>query len=177
MSEERAHWQRTIAFLAGAGFALSAVWHLAARQGRAPGMPPYAIALFVGVFVVWFPTVIYLQRFERVLRRGLGITGWKYVVAGAPPWLIWLAGFSFVYAIVNFLLFMPHASDASFGIGASGHAMAFYSAAAVINYAAVRREGANDDWECERGHLMGPDEKFCSECGAPGKKKVGLRPG
>ena len=44
---------------------------------------------------------------------------------------------------VNFILFIETAeaqSDVTFGIGASGHAMAFYSTAWAINYAAVQRQ-------------------------------------
>jgi hypothetical protein len=138
-------------------------------------MPLYATGLFVGIFIVWFPTVLYLQRFNKEMRGGFGLGGWKYVVAGAPAWLIAVAVLAFAYAIVNFMLLIPTQGDSAdtFGIGASGHAMAFYSIAALVNWAAVQREIRGLEWKCERGHRMAPSEKFCSECGAPSKARRG----
>lgn len=96
-----------LAFAAATGYTLSVLLHLLIRlhihQHANPEFESYFTALFIGIFLVWFPTVLYMQRFSREM-RGFSFRGWKYIVAGAPAWLIWLAGLSFVYAFVNFAL-------------------------------------------------------------------------
>ncbi len=171
-----APWQRLIAIAAGLGFASSLCVHIAARAGYEASYGETAQVLFMGVFVVWFPTVLYMRRFNREFGRGLGFKAWKVVVTGAPPWLVYLAGAAFVYALINFFTAVSFdRSDGSkvnagFGILATGHAMAFYAAAAVINWAAVRRREEGIEWVCERGHSLSPSDKFCPECGAAAKR-------
>ena len=60
--------QRIIAPLAFVGLLLSAGWHLGLLlhhdlfgQG--------GTVLFIGIFVVWFPTVFYLRRFGSTMQR------------------------------------------------------------------------------------------------------------
>jgi hypothetical protein len=164
MSEVSTGWQRVVATLAGLGFVLSVLWHVAAQAGIALEMPPYAFVLFAGVFIVWFPTVLYLQRFNKELHGSFGLGGWKYVVTGAPPWLVALALLASVYAILNFLLVVPMRGGArveNSGVLFSGHAMAFYAVAALVNWAAVQREEQGIEWSCVRGHRLSPSEKFC----------------
>ena len=161
-----------LATLSGIGFVSSLVWHIAARLGLAPGMPPYAVALCLGVFVVAFPTMFRVHRFAKELRP-FDIGALRYLFMGGPRWLNWLALLAFVYASINFLLAYPAMElqgDVTFGIGASGHAMAFYAIVWAINAASSRRVRLGIDWVCERGHQMSPSEKFCSACGAPARQ-------
>ncbi|CAM9292681.1 unnamed protein product, partial [Phaeothamnion confervicola] len=82
----------------------------------------------------------------------------------------------FVNAGINFFSVMPLRNRGgvedfpSFELIGTGHCMAAYAIAAVINWAAVRRSALGIDWVCERGHALAPVDKFCSECGAPAKE-------
>ena len=71
--------QRIIAPLTFVGLLLSAGWHIGlllhhdlVGQGGTD--------LFIGIFVVWFPTVFYLRRFGSTMQRR---TGWKVWLAGS----------------------------------------------------------------------------------------------
>ena len=90
--------QRFVAASATVGYALSLLWHISARTGHSPGMPWYAVLLFLGAILVWFPTMLSLRRFADEFRSS-SLGGWINVFKGAPAWLIGLAGLSFVYAI------------------------------------------------------------------------------
>ena len=158
--------QRIIAPLAFVGLLLSAAWHLGLLlhhdlfgQG--------GTVLFIGIFVVWFPTVFYLRRFGSTMQRR---TAWKVWLAGGPDWLYPLLMGIFVYAIVNFglgFLGVYSMEGSGFWRMASGHAMVFYSVAWGVAYAAIRRENLGIEWRCQSGHEMPPEAKFCAECGAP----------
>ena len=148
------------------GLLLSVAWHVGLLLGR-DFFGAGGIALFVGVFVVWFPTVIQLQRTGAGGRFG---SDWKTWLAGGPPWLYPLVIGIFVYAMINFglgFLGVYSMEGTGFWRMASGHAMAFYSAGWGFAYAANRREELGLDWRCQHGHEMPPGAKFCAECGAP----------
>lgn len=167
---------RPIAFAAMLGFAGSLTWHLFALRGVEF---PHAVAngLFIGIFVVFFPTVLYLQRFQRMFRSGADLGTWKHIVRGAPVWMIIVAVTSFFYAAINFFLATGAATgsvaekDPSWDRVGSGHSMVFYSLAMLVMYAAAER--GDDDREplCERGHAMPIGAAFCERCGAPARKQ------
>lgn len=171
-------WHKPLAWASGAGFIVSLLWNLSLRAGLVESVGaeprPAFFVLFMGVFVVFFPTVFYLQRFNKDM-RSFRFRGWKYIFTGAPRWSVWVTGASFLYAFINFFSVMPwdqrHVSseDVNFELVGSGHCMLFYAVAAVINWAAVRRSALGIDWVCEGGHALAPSDKFCSECGAPAK--------
>jgi hypothetical protein len=79
--------------------------------------------------------------------------------------------------MINFFTVVPfgeshvRTSDVSFDLVGSGHAMVFYSVAVLVNWAAVKRREEGIDRVCERGHRLSPCDEFCSECGAPAKKR------
>jgi hypothetical protein len=171
--------QGPVAAVSAVGLALSVGLHIALRMWPSISVAPYFFALFAGIFIVWLPTVLSLQRFNAVKKKGLfGIRVWKYAFAGAPPILVWLAGAALVYAMVNFFIAMPVGrtegpgiEDSAFFLMGTGHAMAFYAAALALNCAALQRRANGMDWECERGHSLVPSDSFCSECGAPARKQ------
>jgi hypothetical protein len=173
------YWQSFAAIFSGLGFLLSALWHVEARIGQAFTIPEgtvplHLVALGVGIPVVWVPTGLFLQRFTgRLGATSRGFQVWWNMVAGAPKWLIALAGASFVYATVNFLVMIPALSggvesgNTLFELTLTGHAMAFYAFAALLNWAALVRQAAGFNWQCERGHRLLPTDSHCVECGAP----------
>lgn len=168
-------FRRPIAIAAMLGFAGSLVWHLFALRGI-PFPAPLAVAFFVGVFVVFFPTIFYLQRFKSVLGQGADLTAaWKHIVRGAPPWTIVLAVMCFAYGMLNFFLATGapvgrvSGKDLAWDRVGSGHAMVFYSFVMVVMFAALARDD-EPELRCERGHSMLPGTDFCEQCGARAQK-------
>ena len=160
---------RVIAPVALVGLLASLAWHLGILIGH-DFLGGAGMVLFIGIFVVWFPTVMSLQKLGPALQRG---GTWKVLLEGAPAWVKTVVSGAFVYAMVNFGLgFVGGFSTRGSGfwrIG-SGHAIAFYAAAWGLSTAAVRRGELGIEWKCQNGHEMSPTGKFCEECGAPAKK-------
>src|SRR5215831_12410946 len=70
--------------LAGLGFVLSLAAHLAALAGiQIPG-GELVWGLHIGIFVVWFPTVLVANRMTRDTRNK---DFWKNALAGCPRWM------------------------------------------------------------------------------------------
>jgi len=130
----------------------------------------YWTVLFVGIFLVWFPTVLTMRKLGPAMQR---MDGWKIALQGAPDWMRYLLYAVFAYGIGNFLLgffgVFSTQGDNFWRIGSS-HAMIFYAAAWGVATAANAREDQDIDWKCERGHEMSPTAKYCEECGAPARK-------
>lgn len=124
-------------------------------------------ALFIGIFVVWFPTVLSMKKLNSAVR---GNDFWKVALTGAPPVAKYFVYGAFGYAIINFVAGMLGAFEmkgSGFWRVGSSHAMAFYAAAWGLALAAAGRVSLGIEWKCERGHEMHPGAKFCEECGAP----------
>lgn len=125
-----------------------------------------AVILFVGIFVVWIPTILGLQRTRANFQ---GTDAWRQLLIGAPPWMFTLVQASFVYAMVNFALgfvgLFSMEGDGFWRVGTS-HAMAFYAVAWGVATAALGREEQGIEWKCTNGHDLAPTAKFCPECGA-----------
>jgi hypothetical protein len=125
--------------------------------------------VFAGIFVVWFPTVLQLQKEfgAAAMQRS---NGWKIPLVGAPKWVRGVMYVAFIYAIVNFsmgLLGVFSMKGAGFWRVGSSHAMVFYAAAWAFAVAANRRKKLRIDWKCRNGHSMASGAKFCDRCGAP----------
>jgi hypothetical protein len=127
------------------GLVVSLWVHLGAVMGRRVAPEAFFWLLHVGVFVVWFPAIFVARRMVGNLNRK---DLWKVILKDTPWWLRYMVYGFFVYAIVNFLIFMGTAPKEAFGSnppptvwrGFSGHWMAFYSAALAILYSAARSE-------------------------------------
>jgi hypothetical protein len=154
---------------AAVGFMLAVLWHLAA-WARMPiaEMSGGASALFVGIFVVWFPTVFRLRKINSRMQSWNGALA---LLEGAPRWMQLGAIALFGYTIVNF--FVAFGADSAQAArdafetarGFSGHTMLFYGMAAVMNYAHDRRTELGL-WKCTAGHDVSPQANFCETCGA-----------
>ena len=124
--------------------------------------------MFAGIFVVFLPTISYLQKHQGALQSGT----WKVLLAGAPSWVSPVVKGVWWYAVLNFVLGMVGVYDMSseFWRAASAQAMAFYVTCGAIGLAAVRRDELGIEWKCHNGHDMSADAKFCEKCGAPASR-------
>ncbi len=123
--------------------------------------------LFVGIFVVWFPTVWSMRKFGHAFRAD---GGWKIALTGTSTWVRSVVYGAFTYAIVNFglgMLGLFELKGGGFWRVGSSHAMAFYAAAWGLALAAEGRASQGIEWKCQRGHDINPGAKFCEACGAP----------
>lgn len=114
--------------LAAIGLFASAVVHVCALLGIQNPFGPYAWALHVGIFVIWLPAVIVSNRATQDVsfkRKDF----WTIALSGCPPWMSKMVKGLFVYALLNFGLFMVrtiglkhHAIERSVELqGFSGH--------------------------------------------------------
>ena len=164
---------RVLAVIAQIGFWASLGWHFMQLSDR-PVPESIATALFLGIFVVWLPTVLQLVK----LNGGSKTASWaaaafKPVFQEAPVWMITVAAGSFVYAMINFFVVTDQISgrvmqdDPRFGDVASGHVLPFYAAAMVVLSFAARRSRAGTTRMCSQGHAVDATESRCAKCGAP----------
>lgn len=164
-----AELSRIIAPVAGIGFIATLACHVGLWFGVDLTGGRWMV-LFIGIVIVWLPTVMSLQRLGPTLQR---MDGWKVALFGAPDWMRHLLYGIVAYGILNFFLGFFGAFSIE-GIGfwrvGSSHAMIFYAAAWALATAANAREDQGIDWKCERGHEMSPVARFCEECGAPARR-------
>jgi hypothetical protein len=157
---------RVFVWLSAIGLVISLWVHIGALMGRT--VSPAFWVLHVGIFVVWFPSVLVAQRLVGSTRRQ---DFWKVVLKGAPGWMRYMVYAFLVYAFVNFMIFMAQAGgrhDTPSAVewrGFSGHWMAFYSAAFAILYSAANMMDSSP--RCTNGHPASPSELYCTQCGQP----------
>jgi hypothetical protein len=124
------------------------------------------VFVFPGIFVVWLPTVLVMNRLTRDFKqRDL----WKAALRGCPPGMkviLWL-----VLGYVFFATFlMPLLRGSNPGASPGGFLIfpaAFYSVSFCVMYSATRVEQVDGGRRCRNGHLVSPLAKFCEDCGAP----------
>ncbi len=93
--------RRALGVLALAGFLVSLAVHLEALRGvDVQGAFPHVMLLHMGVFLVFGPFVL-MSRSDFT-----GMQSMWQLAAGLPRWAAVLGGLIFVYALVNFALFM-----------------------------------------------------------------------
>ena len=122
--------------------------------------------LFSGIFIVWLPTVLLMNRLTRDFKqRDL----WKAALRGCPGWMqktLWVV-WGYVFFAAFILPFLrgsnPGASPGSFLIFPA----AFYSTSFGVMYSVVNVDRFDASRRCLNGHAISPLAKFCQECGAP----------
>ena len=159
--------------LSAMGLLLSAGSHLAALAGWAIPGGNLVWSLHVGIFVVWFPTVLVANRMARHAKRA---DFWKLALSGCPAWARYALYGLFGYAVLNFIFGMSKLPGHGGGSNASnpgvevrlfsGHWMVFYGAAFATLYSAINNSKLLKSRKCVRGHEVAPLDKFCPECGA-----------
>jgi hypothetical protein len=135
-----------LALISFIGLVLSLWVHIGALYGRKVAPEYFFWGLHFGIFVVWFPAVLIVQKRVGSTR---GYDVWKKFFEGAPDGLRYLMYLFFAYAFVNFALFWFQASTGVSGDSAitwrgfSGHWMAFYCSALAIFLAAMKFRQSN----------------------------------
>lgn len=154
-------------WLSAIGF-LVALWvHLAALMGR--DVPSAFWIFHVGIFVVWFPSVLVAQRLVGNTRRK---DFWRVVLKGAPGWMRYMVyaifGYSFLVSLISMGQVPNNGAAAQPGStwrGFSAIWMAFYSAAFAILFSAAKTIEAAP--RCVNGHLASANAHYCARCGQP----------
>jgi hypothetical protein len=131
---------------------------------------PALFLLFIGIFVVWFPTVVMIQRMTRgvasrdsmkvamrhasPLMRGVVYAAWIYCG------LVWA-----VSMIIHFVTKSP--TLANEGVYFTAFMLVFYASAAGVAASALAMTAEQLDPRCRNGHQVGTQATFCELCGAP----------
>jgi hypothetical protein len=134
---------RPLTWVAVAGFVASLIVHVLALIGVDSPFGSATWLLHLGIFVVWVPTVLVVQRRTRGSRQA---AFWKATFSGLPAWVTVGACVVIGYAILNFALFalvtdryprnkMPDIVEYR---GFSGHWLVFYYMAAATLYSSTR---------------------------------------
>lgn len=166
--------------LSAIGLVLSLYFHIKALLGiPTENTNTLYLTLGLGLFFVWLPTVLSLKQRPEFKEGGFSNLKhpgkfWKAIFKGTPKLIAAISIFFFVYAMVNFLLFMaealegaPQIIDGKYVInnhgeiteisqqeyknakaneirGFSGHWMAFYAVAMGILYPRKENESDSD---------------------------------
>jgi hypothetical protein len=164
-------WMWPFVVVAGAGLLVSVLVHCMAVLGISSANKGLLGVLGLGVFVAWVPAVLVAGSLAKdVPARQF----WPAVMRGCPQWMRTAAAAFFVYAIVNFFVFMlqtmgkpPLPADDPLSLRAiTGHIAAFYAVGMAILYSAIQVRRVGEVRMCMNGHRVGPFAKFCPECGA-----------
>ena len=158
---------------AACGLVISLAVHLLTFAGIQPGGTQLFTGLHIGIFPLWLVVVLLAQQMSGGMRPGW--RGWWALLDGCPRWMKLMTQGFFIYALVNFAIFMviaPTGKRPTTGTpsvvwhGFSGHWMAFYSAGLAILTAAYRRGLRNLRPKCPNGHAVALGDRFCPDCGA-----------
>ena len=172
LADDSLSWPRPVLWacvgLSAVGLVLSLWVHLGAVMGRRVAPEAFFWILHMGIFVVWFPTVLVARK--RVGNRR-SKDYWRLVLQGSPEWMRYMVYGFFGYAFVNFALFIAKAPTGGGGAnppaivwrGFSGHWMLFYSAALATLYSAAN--ASESVRRCLNGHAVPATANFCSRCG------------
>lgn len=120
--------------------------------------------LFVGIFVVWAPTVILMNQLTKDFKQK---DLWNAALRGCPPWMktgMWvLLGCVCLFFLSNVLVHKPENSSFVFLL----FPITFYGVSFCVMYSLVHVEEFDNNRRCLNGHRISPLAKFCEECGAP----------
>lgn len=156
--------------LSAIGFVLSAAAHVLALTGIVPLDGRIVMLLHIGIFVVWIPTVLVVNRATKGANRK---DFWKIALSGCPSWMRYAVYGLFCYAALNFLIFIsstmhgPRSKEITAETirGFSGHWMIFYAAAFATLYSAIWRPQMLRDRKCPNGHTVAVSDGYCPTCG------------
>ena len=121
--------------------------------------------LLVGIFPIWLPTVILMNRLTRDFKRK---DLWKAALRGCPPWMriaLWVVvGCAFVSFFIPVVSAQrPRDPPQTFML----FPITFYAVSFCVTYSLIKVEKFDATRRCLNGHAMSPLAKFCEECGAP----------
>jgi hypothetical protein len=155
--------------LASAGFVAVLSVHVAALAGSTMPFARFLKFLFPGIFVVWLPTILVMNRLTRDFKQK---DIWKAALRGCPVWMqrvqYFICGYAFFGAFVLPLFYGGGMNSPQNSARAmSAIALTFYSIATCVLYSASRADRFDVSRRCANGHRVAPLAKYCEECGAP----------
>lgn len=155
--------------LAALGFLAVLVVHVASLFGTPSLFEHFLKWLGPGVFVVWLPTILVMNRLTREFKQK---DIWRAALRGCPEWFrraVWgILGYGWFGSFALPLLYGG-------GMNAPGNKarsmsailLTLYLIATAVLYSATRTEKIDESRRCLNGHLVSPIAKYCEECGAP----------
>jgi hypothetical protein len=121
--------------------------------------------LFFGVFVVWLPTVLLMNRLTRDFKQK---DLWKAALRGCPSWMrttLWVVTGSVMALFI--LSAVSRTGPGGFPQLFTIFPVTFYGASFCVMYSFVHVDRFDASHRCLNGHAIPPLAKFCEECGAP----------
>jgi hypothetical protein len=142
--------------------------HVAALAGSTALLSHVGKLIFPGIFVVWLPTIVVMNRLTRDFKQK---DIWKAALRGCPQWMQRAQYIFFGYAfIVAFVLPFVYGggmdSPSNSARAMSAIALTFYSIATCVLYSATKADRFDESRRCANGHPVTPLAKHCDECGA-----------
>ena len=151
--------------LSGVGVLFCLTFYLFGLTGIYPLPAGDMPVLFGGLFVVWFPTVILMNRLTKDFKQK---DLWKAALRGCPAWMrtaLWV-----ILGCVFAVFFLPVLSKRSPGDSPQILVLlpiTFYATSFCVMYSLINVEKHDLVRRCLNGHAISPLAKFCEECGAP----------
>jgi len=159
--------------LAVVGLILTLIAHLSMWAGSDNPLTKHYFTLFVGVPVIWLPTILVSHLLTRdAKQKDLG----KVCMRGCPAWIRYMSTGFFIYAFISvgFVLFGMYTDIRGGGsgdgtpkylsLGFSGFFMMFYSTATAVLYSATKILDRVNMRICPNGHRVEATENFCPYC-------------
>ena len=151
--------------LSGAGVVFCLAFYLLAVSGifAVPGKD--AMLLFIGIFPIWLPTILFMGRLTSEFKQK---DLWKAALRGCPSWMRVV-----LYVLIGaaFLAFLfPLLTGGKPGEGPFTFMLfpsTFYAISFCVMYSLLHAEEYDASRRCLNGHVVSPLAKFCDECGAP----------
>jgi len=155
--------------LAAVGFVAMLAIHVESLLGATYLFDHFLRILVPGVFVVFLPTVLVMNRLTRDFKQR---DIWRAALRGCPQWMRRTVWVIFGYAWVGFFA-LPFLygggmdSPANKARSMSATLLIFYLIPVAVLYSAAQVQRFDESRRCLNGHRVSPLAKFCEECGAP----------
>jgi hypothetical protein len=151
--------------LSGIGVSLCLSLYLLGVTGVFTLPPEDTNVLFAGVFLVWLPTVILMNRLTRDFKQK---DLWKAGLRGCPSWMrnaLWVViGCAFAVFFLSLLSKgNPREGPQTFVL----FPITFYAISFCVMFSLIGVEKYDRSRRCLNGHVISPTAKFCEEYGAP----------
>jgi hypothetical protein len=154
-----------VMLLSGAGVLLCLFSYLRWLTGSYHPLKSGPPILFIGIFVVWLPTVLLMNTLTRDFKQK---DLWKAALRGCPRWMrtgLWIVEGG-VMAVTFLPVVLGRASAPSEG-GFTLFPIVFYAASFCTMYSIIQVDEFDASRRCLNGHAIPPLAKFCDECGSP----------
>jgi len=155
--------------LATAGFVATLAIHVESLLGATYLFDRFLKILGPGVFVVFLPTVLVMNRLTRDFKQR---DIWRAALRGCPQWMrrtVWaIFGYAWVgFFALPFLYGGGMGSKANTARSMSATLLIFYLVPVAVLYSATQVQRLDESRRCLNSHRVSPLAKFCEECGAP----------